>query len=367
MDITIQRDHLVKELALAASVTSKKPTIPIYGSVLLHANGDGLRLSATDTEIGVNGPCEATIAIHGAMAVPVTRLFDLVRSFPDAPVRLVADQKGVGVTSGAFKGRIQTLPADDFTALPAPVGSLQTLLPAELFRDLILRTRYAVTEDDKRYFLAGAYMEVEPGLVRLVGTDAKRLAIAEARDGRLVDPKVEPVIIPKKTLDALAQILDGTDEDVAFGRGEQHLFFKVGGHLLISRTIDGKFPVYRGIVPKSYASSIEIDRAALLTVLRRSLLMSETSSRRVEFSLEPGALFVKSKSADVGDAEESVAVDYAGQSIGFKVNGDYVADFLEAAGTEKVAMRLNSATTAVGFEAVESDVPYRYVVMPQIG
>lgn len=364
MEITVPKEDLLRQAGLAAGIVSRKPTIAVLGSVLVRANGSGgAEFASTDLDLTVRSDCAVTVARQGVVAIPAVKLYELVRSFPDAPVRIAATAAGVSVDAGGFRGRLQTQAADDFPQLPEADAALAPLVPAARLRDLIVRTRFAVSQDEKRYQLAGALMTADDKALTLVTTDSRRLALASApRAGAPIDP----VLVPKKALDALATLLDGADGDVAFGRNGNHLFFEVGGQSLIARRIEGEFPAYQRILPKSFRSTATVDRAAFLDVLRRVMIVAEAESRRVALTLEPDAVAIAAQSADVGESDERVAATYAGESVAAKVNGTYVAEFLDAAATEKVTFSMNDAVTAMGFEAVGGDVAYRYVCMPQV-
>lgn len=364
MDFSMRSIDLTRELALADSVISSKPTVAVLSNVLVEAADGAVTLSATDLELAVRSRCDAPVAASGTRAVPAKKLLELARTLPDADVRLASDGNSVGFTAAGFRARLQSHPTDDFPRL-AKAGAASVGLPAAPLRALIERVRFACSEDDKRYFLAGALLEVHERKVRLVATDAHRLAVAEAA---LPVPRetLPPMILPRKTLDALHKVLDGVEGDVAFSLDEAHLFFAAGARLLISRTIDGQFPSYERILPKSFSTRVEIPRAPFAEALRRATMVADAKSRKVTLALSADGLTVAAASADVGDADERVALAYDGPEMTVACNVGYVADFLGAVGTERVLMQLNAPNQAIGFRAVGGDVDYDYLVMPVI-
>lgn len=371
MDITTQRSDLLAELELAQAVVPKKAASPIYECALLFAADGRLQLTSTSGELALRSACDADVAQPGATAIKAAKLTELVRSFPDGPVRLTTADDGLRIVAAGFKGRLQALPPDDFPAVPVVEGELRDLLPAYRLRDLIVRTRYAVNDEDKRYFLGGAQMEPHADKLRLVTTDGHRLVVADAP--RTNGAAQDAALVPRRALDALVSMLGDDDEGaVEFSAGERHLFFVANGRTLVSQRVDGQFPAYARIIPASFAAAADVARGSLLEVLRRLLLVSDGSSRRVALGFEPAngahaaSLSVAARSADVGDGDERVEASYAGAPSTIQVNGAYLCDFLDAAATERVTIEITNERSAIGLRAVGGDVAYRSVMMPQI-
>jgi DNA polymerase-3 subunit beta len=200
----------------------------------------------------------------------------------------------------------------------------------------------------------------------LVATDGHRLALVSmARDGGAKAPDENKAILPKKTLGELSRLLTEGDGDVAFERGENHLFFQVGDRMLISRMIDGQFPAYERVIPKNNDKHIEFERDRLTNAVKRVALLSNERSRAVKFQIESGKVDVTSSSPDLGEARETLPVDYSGGSMQICFNAQYVLDFLSAVSTDVVALELKDEVsqammTPVGAEGYE----YTYVIMP---
>jgi len=365
MDLTTTSGALTRELGLANRIISRKPTIPVLANVLMQADAGLVTFTATDLELALRSTFPATVGRSGVRTVPAQKLHDLLRTLPDAEVRLVGDDKAVGLTAAGFRAKLQTLPAEDFPSVPSDAGVRMTSIPARVLQALIPRVRFAASEDDKRYFMAGAHFEIKADAVRMVATDSHRLALAEIKfDAKGALPPF--TLLPKKTLDALMAVLEDVDGDVACGRSEAHLFFATGTRMVISRTIDGQFPAYERILPKDFKVAAVVPRAPLAEALRRATMVADTAAKKTTFALATGGLTVSARSAEVGDADERVAFDYDGEEFSFSLNGGYVLDFLDAVGTDEVTLQAKGSNPAVMFSAVGGDVDYKYVVMPVI-
>lgn len=362
-DATFQSTDLASVLATAQRMVSNKPTIPVLGNVLIKAEGEAIVVSATDTEIGFRAEIRGSAISPGEVTISARLLNELVRALPSTPVRLLAGGADtVTLTAAGFRGKLATLPPSDFPMLPVVPKKAPCVLPRVALRDSIARTRFAITEEDTRYYLNGAYLEPTEGAVRIVATDGHRLALC---DTERVGPAGDAAILPKKTLDALSSMLENGSEDaVDYVRGENHLFFTVGSSVLISRVIDGKYPDYTKIIPKPSDSPAQIDRAAVLSMLKRIKTVADPVTSHVKFVIVPGALKVSAKSASVGDADEAVAANYQGPEVEVGLNVDYVMAFLDAAGTGSVAISITSPKAQVAFVTIGGAIDYRYVVMP---
>jgi len=172
-------------------------------------------------------------------------------------------------------------------------------------------------------------------------------------------------MLPKKTLGELSRLLQESDADIEYERGENHLFFSVGGRLLISRMIDGQFPAYERVIPKGNDKHIEFERDRLTNAVRRVALMSNERSRAVKFQIDKGKVEIISSSPDLGDAKEQLAVEYTGGSMQICFNAQYVLDFLSAVSTDIVSLDLKDEVSQAVMKPVGAEgYDYTYVIMP---
>jgi DNA polymerase-3 subunit beta len=228
-----------------------------------------------------------------------------------------------------------------------------------------VKTQFAITGEDTRYFLNGAQFVLRGDSMSLVATDGHRLALVTVkRDGDPDAPEVK-AILPKKTLGELGRLLAESGDAVTYERGENHLFFNVGDRKLISRMIDGQFPAYERVIPKGNDKHIEFERERLTNAVKRVQILSNERSRAVKFLIEKGKVEVTSSSPELGEAHETLPVDYAGASMQICFNAQYVLDFLSVVSTDVVALELKdevsqAVMTPVGAEGYD----YTYVIMP---
>jgi len=364
MEIVVRKNELLRELQLFQGIVERKNTIPILANVLLDAKGDQLQMLATDLEVALRSKCQASVAKSGSLTLPAKKLYEIVKALPETDVRIESDKAGVKVAADHFDSRLQTLPKEDFPALPESGGKLKVVLPRNALREMVAKTYFAITGEDTRYFLNGAKLVIKPHSLTLVATDGHRLAMVEVKHDTGVEAETG-VILPKKTLLELGKLLTEGEGDITFESGENHLFFEVGGRMLISRMIDGQFPAYDRVIPKGNDKTIEFDRERLTNAVRRVALLSNERSRAVKVEVSKGKVEVTSSSSEFGEAKEQLAVDYSGGAMTISFNAQYVLDFLNVVETDVVSLSLKDEVSQALMKPVGAEgYDYTYVIMP---
>jgi len=367
MELVVRKSDLLRELQLFQGIVERKNTIPILANVLMDAKGDEVTLLATDLEVGLRSKCAATITKGGSVTLPAKKFYEIVKSLPDTDIRIADDKNGVKIAADRFESRMQTLPREDFPSLPEPGGAATSALARSAVKEMVSKTSFAITGEDTRYFLNGALFVLRPGDMSLVATDGHRLALVNmTRDGGPQAAAEVKAIFPKKTLGELARLLmEGDGEEVSYERGENHLFFHVGPRLLISRMIDGQFPAYERVIPKGNDKHIEFERDRLTNAVKRVQIMSNERSRAVKIQIDNGKVEITSSSPDIGEARETLPVDYSGSSMQICFNAQYVIDFLSAVTTDIVSLDLKDEVSQAVMKPVGAEgYDYTYVIMP---
>ena len=365
MELVVRKNDLLKELSLLQGIVERKNTIPILANVLIDASKDGISLLATDLDVGLRSKCEGKVGKPGTLTLPAKKLFEIISALPDTDVRIDEDKGGKSVTVAAerFESRIQTLPASEFPTPPSDAGGAEATLPGAALKKLISHTRFAITSEDTRYFLNGAQLVLRPDSMSMVATDGHRLAFISVQEspGKKVSGEV---LLPRKTLNEVARLIDGGDA-VEFSQGENHLFFRAGGRLLISRKIDANFPAYERVIPKSNDKKIEFDRDRLASAVKRVRLLSNERSKAVKFAVAKDQVEITSSTPEVGEAHEVLSVDYSGDAMQICFNADYVDNFLGVVETEGVQLEFKDEMSQAVMKPIGADgYQYTYVIMP---
>jgi DNA polymerase-3 subunit beta len=370
MELVVRKTDLLRELQLFQGIVERKNTIPILANVLIEAAGDEVKLLATDLEVGLRSKCAASVAKGGSLTLPAKKLYEIIKALPETDVRIEEDRNGVKVAADRFDSRMQTLPREDFPTLPEATGASNATLARPVLRHMVSKTQFAITGEDTRYFLNGALFILRPDSMSLVSTDGHRLALINAaRDSSAGKEKAgeEEVrrILPRKTLLELGRLLADGEGDIRYEAGENHLFFEIGGRLLISRMIDGQFPAFERVIPKSNDKRIEFDRDRLTNAVKRVALLSNERSRAVKFQIDSGKVEIASSSPEFGEAKEVLTVEYAGPPVTICFNAQYVLDFLAVAETDGVSLEFKDEMSQAVMKPLNADgYDYTYVIMP---
>ncbi len=369
MKLTIERAVLLKALAHVQSVVERRNTIPILSNVLMDAGPQGLALTATDMDLTIVEVAPAEIATKGAVTASAHTLYDIVRKLPEgADVSLAADgdEPQIVLTAGRSRFTLATLPREDFPASTQGDYPCNFTLPAEALKNLIDRTRFAISMEETRYYLNGIYLHDtkvnEVPLLRAVATDGHRLArfeipLPEGGEG------MPGVIVPRKTVTELRKLLEEAEEPVDVSLSETRIRFQVGRTVLTSKLIDGTFPDYERVIPNGNDNIMEVDCKAFRASVDRVSTISSEKSRAVKLALSEGQLLLSAHAPDSGTAQEELEVDYGGQTLEIGFNSRYLMEVAQQISGELMSVALaDSASPAVVQDA--QDPAALYVLMP---
>lgn len=366
MEFTVRKFDLLQELTLIQGVVERKTTIPILANVLLRVEDPQLIIVATDLEIGLKSVCPSKTTVPGTITLPAKRLYEIVRALPDKEIRFKRGEANwITVTCGSSRFRIAGLPQEDFPVLPETKPSLVTL-PADVLAKLMTRTIFAISTEDSKYTLSGALLLLKPESITMVATDGHRLAYIEKPHTLDIREEIK-VLVPRKAMSEVVRIIsDSADvENVAFSRDDTHLFLDMGKRLLISRMLTGQFPNYEAVLPRGNDRSFLVNREEVASAIKRAAILSDERSRTVKLALSSGSLEITASHSDLGEAQESLEVDYNKEDVQVGFNYQYLLDFLTTADEPEVSFEFKDSESAAQLRTQPStDYNYRYVIMP---
>jgi len=367
MEFTVRKFDLLQELTLIQGVVERKTTIPILANVLVRAEAGELGIVATDLEIGLKSVCSAKTTTPGVMTLPAKRLYEIIRALPDKEIKFKRnDANWVTLTCGSSRFRIAGLPQEDFPALAESKSSV-VHIPAEILSKLITRTIFSISTEDSKYTLSGALLILKPGSVTMVATDGHRLAHVEKTEA-LEDVNEEiRVLVPKKAMGELVRMISESadTEKVGFSRDENHLFFDLGKRLLVSRMLTGQFPNFEAVLPRNNDCTFAVNREEITAAIRRVAILSDERSRTVKITVTSGVLEITASHSDLGEAHETLEIDYNRENLQVGFNYQYLLDFLTTADDAEINFEFKDSESAAQLRSLPStDYNYRYVVMP---
>ncbi len=368
MEFTVSRSELVRELSLAQGVVEKKATIPILSNVLLEASGDRVLLTATDLELGIRCCFPARVETEGAGTVPGRKLLDYVRLLPDVDIHVKFLQNDwASLVCGRSRTRIAGMSRENFPELPEMPDPVAEITVGDLLA-LIARTYFAISSEESRFSLNGGLLVLRDGVTAMVSTDGHRLAFAQSRKASEGVTGFHKALIPRKALFEIEKLAKESPVEmrVQFASNENHLFFRFGDRLLISRRLTGNFPDYERVLPKEHPHSLTLTREEILGAIERVAQFSDERSHAIKFQLAPGELKIHSSLSETGESEESVSTAYDGPSMEIGFNADYLLQFLRAIEDDEVCLYFRDSQSAGEWRPAGDggDFEYRYIVMP---
>lgn len=370
MKLTISKGELQKGLTRIQSVVEKRNTMPILANVLLDASDkkkNTLILSATDLEVGIRGSHPAEIKTAGKTSVSAKKFYEIVRELPDEPISLeVTSNAYMQICCDRAKFTLAGNAAEEYPTLPDFTSGKTTVVQAIFLSEMIERTIYAASADETRYNLNGVYFEQLPNSekVRMVATDGHRLAIVDRVLGANLAGLKPGVIIPRKGLIELKRLLDEDDTDeVELGFEGNNGLARKGDVTLVMRLIEGEFPNYQQVIPQETTIHLTLVVEAFSRALRRVVILSAERSRAVKFELSDGQLRLSSNNPDLGEAQEELDVDYAGEPLTVAFNARYLIDALNSVKAKEVRLGFKDATSPAQLIPTDDDDALA-VVMP---
>jgi len=372
MELTVAKADLQKELQLCQGVVEKRSTIPILSNVLLKAADGKLSIAATDLDVTILSACAARVTTPGGVTIEARRLFDIIRSLPDEDVHItMQENNSLLVESGTAKFRLLGLPAEDYPTLPTVDMSDAYTISLEELKTMVGKVRFAITHEETRFQLNGALLKIQPSKMEMVATDGHRMALInfpKGGNGKTKKGSDFTVLVPRKALEEILRLEGDEDGTVRFGVSDNQLFFEAGERRLMARMIDVNFPNYMEVISRDNDRRVMVDRERLLSTIRRISLVANERTRAVRFDFAPGKLTVSSTNPELGEARETVPIDYAGNPFFVGLNAAYVTDFLSAVDTPQVSLELKDENSqCIGRPATNAEdlaYDYLYVVMP---
>ena len=327
MKLTIDRVSLLRPLGHVQSVVERRNTIPILANVVLRAEDGQLSMTATDMDMDIATEVGCAVVTSGTVTTSAHMLYDIARKLPDgAEVELTVADGHVNINAGRSSFRLPTLPVEDFPAISSNDLPVNFTLTAADLRDLVDTTRFAISNEETRYYLNGIYLhKAEDGNLCAVATDGHRLALTR----QSLPPgasQMPPVILPRKAVSELRKLVDDHDGDVSIGLSETRAKFGFGAVRLTSKLIDGTFPDYTRVIPGGNDRIMQVDACSFSAAVDRVSTISSEKSRSVKMGLKAGLLTLSASNTDASSAMEELEVSYNGPEMDIGFNARYLLD-----------------------------------------
>ena len=366
MKATIERAILLKSLGHVQSVVERRNTIPILSNVLIEAAGNALKLMATDLDLQIVDIAPAQVSEEGATTVSAHTLFDIVRKLPEgSQVELSAAEGKMSVIAGRSRFNLATLPRDDFPVIAESDLPTKFSLPAATLRQIIDKTRFAISSEETRYYLNGIFFHVSDDpqpVLKAAATDGHRLARVTVKqpDGAAGMPDI---IVPRKCVAEVRKLLDEIDGEVEINLSASKIRFGLGGAVLTSTLIDGTFPDYSRVIPTANDKLLKIDPRSFAEGVDRVATIASEKTRAVKMALDRDRITLSVTSPENGRAEEEVAASYQSEPFEIGFNARYLLDILGQLDGDAIEVHLADASAPTLIRENDKS-PALYVLMP---
>jgi len=359
MKISVAKDALLNGIQKVGNVISARSTLPILSNMLIEAQQDRLKLTATDLDIGISCVVPVDIQEPGVITIPAKRFGDIIKELPDDSVSINTKKNNlIIIETKSCQFKIMGLPYEDFPKLPEFKEGGVIQLEQSTLKEMLTLTSFAVSQDETRYILNGILFKIAQNNLTLVATDGKRLAFIERKLKQNTEKDLQ-IIVPLKTIQELNRNLQ-EEGGLSMLLGNNQVLFDLGSVVIISRLIEGEFPDYQQVIPPASENKINVGREQFLLAVRRAALLSTPDYQAVKLEAFKNKLVVSKSTPDIGESREEVAVEYQGKEIVIGFNPNYVIDVLKNLKEEKIE-----------FELTDTEKPgvirmggYVYIVLP---
>ncbi|HEY0457405.1 MAG TPA: DNA polymerase III subunit beta [Verrucomicrobiae bacterium] len=366
MNLTINKENLLNGLQSVQNIVSTRTTLPILSNVLLRAETGRLDLTATDLDVTITCSVEANVTKPGATTLPVKKLFGIVRELSTPELEMEVDEKNTcAIRSGSSFFKVRGLGAEEFPPFPNFKEEKKVTLPQEKIRTMLRKTSFAISTDESRYVLNGIFMSLKEHKLAMVATDGRRLAMVD-EEVDISEKSQGEFIVPAKAVNELNRLLtDKNDLEIKFS--DNQAAFTLKGEngfniLIITKLIEGNYPNYQQVIPKETKERVPLNREEFLHALRRAELMTSEKQNSVKLAFTKNNLAITANSPDVGEARESMAIQYKGKDMAIAFNPGYVIEPLNALSTEDEVYLELIDELSPGVLKIKSQ--FLYVVMP---
>jgi DNA polymerase-3 subunit beta len=365
MNLTIAKEQILNGLQAVQNVVSTRTTLPILSNVMMRAEGDRLEFTATDLDVTISCGVEAKVKKGGVSTLPVKKLFGIAKELGIGEIDLEVDEKNVcSVRSGPSFYKIHGLGAEEFPPLPKFKEDKKVVLPQQTIKGMLRKTAFAMSTDESRYVLNGIFFSLKDHKLTMVATDGRRLALVE-EEVDVNEKSQGEFIIPAKAVNELTRLLqDEGDVEIKFGENQAAFTLKDEkgfSILIISKLIEGNYPNYRQVIPGEAKERISLMREEFLHALKRAEIMTSDKANSVKLTFGKNNLAITANSPEVGEARESLAINYKGKELAVAFNPKYLIDPLNALGDDEIFIELIDELSP---GVVKIKAPFLYVVMP---
>ena len=360
MKFTVSRDAILNALGKGLSIVSTNASLQILQNVRIQVENGKLWLMTTDLEVSVRAEMDAEVAQPGATTLPAKKIFSIFKELTAPEIEIDVDERyAATIRSGNSNFRVVGMAPEEFPPMPSFDPARSFSLDQGVFKNMLRKTCYAASSDESRHILNGNLLSFKDNRLTVVATDGRRLAMVESEVEIPQDAEAE-LVVPTKTVNELIRVL-GDEGPLKIRASQNQVAFELPDLQVVSKLVDGKFPVFRQVIPQSSSERVEIEREAFLATVRRAALMTSDHSRVIKLVFSKNKLEIISSAQDIGEAKERLPVKYAGKEITISFDPGFLMDCLRALNQANVYLEFSDELSP---GVVKCDEPFLYVIMP---
>lgn len=369
MIFTTDKESLLNKLRIVEKITVQRGIQPVLANILFETENNTLKLSATDLDISIITKTTAAVKEEGKITLPAKKIFEIVSKLPDKPVEfsLNPDNNVVTIKCGNSKFDVIGISAEEF---PKIIKSESEIADSEAitidtnpFTKSIKYTVYAAATYENRNIISGVFCKINEDTLEMAATDGNRLTrISEKIQNK--NEKDAKIVIPSKTLNEFLRVSSIINEDkVSLIVSGSKIIFKTNSYILISKLLEGEYPQYQQLIPKTTATTVKVKKAELAGSIDRVACMINERTNVIKFILQNGKMYLKSETPDSGTSEDVIESDYQGDEFVIAFNYKFISDFIKIIDCENALIGINGNQSATVFRP-DSEDDYICLVMP---
>jgi DNA polymerase-3 subunit beta len=360
MKLQVTQENLSKALSTVARVANTRNTLPILGNVLLKTVDNRLSVAATNLDIAITHYIGSKVSEEGAITVPARLMQDFVSSLPSGVIDLELDENKLHITTDQYKSTINGVSAEDFPVMPAITGGTSWQIPTSVLKKGLQQTVLAASTDEARPVLTGVFLHSFDGNLHMVATDSYRLAEKTLQKSK----SDTSLLVPGSALQDMLRILGDNEDQVMITHDEQQVLFQVGEVELVSRLIEGAYPDYRKLIPKSFEVSATLSKADFTNITKVSSLFARESAGSVTIKIDEAAkqVSIRSVASQLGENTASATAEVTGSGE-VTLNSRYLLDALHVFNGDKITFSFNGKLDPC-LLTEPSAKGYKHIIMP---
>lgn len=360
MKLSVTQENLSRALSTVSRVASTRSSLPILSNVLLRTEKNRLYVAATNLDIAISETIGAKVAQAGAITVPARLMQDFVGSLPSGVLELELKDNKLQITADRFESTIHGVTAEEFPVTPTLEGGSTLDFETSEIKQTLQQVLFAASNDDARPVLTGVFLQAVDNKLFFAATDSYRLA------EKNIKKEVEnfSLLLPAQSLQELLRSLHEDQEKITIAYDEQQARFLVDGVEIVTRLIDGSYPDYKKLLPKSFSTTATLSKQSLNEITKVSSLFAREAAGSITLVVDEqkGEISISSIASQVGENTAHAEAKVSGDAS-ITMNSRYILDALQAFNGEKIQININGKLDPCVLTDPE-DKSYLHVIMP---